>query len=303
MPYRGFPYFVTQSASYDSRVDPYASERRSLPNRTHGIRYASAPRRSSCLRTYAPSETVRPTCAASVASEHAASKNVEPRRIFMAVFVMLLVAFASAFIGIAAAHAITGTVDGSGLSLAGIYGGDNETRAESLSTPQTEWEQGSVPALYQDDPQWGDRPYGSGTIGTAGTAPLCLAMVRVDVTGDVETTPIDVASFSQRSGYADAADASPLLTDGATELGLAAREVDANELSIRRELVAGRPVIAAVNAGAFGSGATYVVLSDIDEHGRLVVNDPLSRDRSNRHWSFDEVVSQTSALWSYTASS
>ena len=65
MPYRGLLYFVSQSASSDYRSDPYATERRSLPNRTHGIRYASAPKRSTCIRTYAPSETVRPVCASS----------------------------------------------------------------------------------------------------------------------------------------------------------------------------------------------------------------------------------------------
>lgn len=300
MPYRGFPYYVARSAGSDSRVDPYASERRSLPNRTHGIRYASTPRRASCLRTYAPSETVRPTCPSEAVGEHVANRDVEPRRIFMAVFAMLVIVIVSAFVGIAAAHAITGVMDGSGLTFASLYGADNATRAESLSTPQTEWELGSVPELYQDDPQWADRPYGASTVGAAGAAPLCLTMVRVDVTGDAETTPIDVASYSQRAGFADAADASPLLGDGAVELGLESRQIDANELSIRRELVAGRPVVAAVGGAAFGGSPTYIVLADIDEHGRLVVRDPLSRDRTNRHWGFDEILSQTSALWSYT---
>ena len=99
MPYRGLLYFVSQSASSDYRSDPYATERRSLPNRTHGIRYASAPKRSTCIRTYAPSETVRPVCASSTTAASQASRSVEPQRMLKAVFAMVLVAVLSAFLG------------------------------------------------------------------------------------------------------------------------------------------------------------------------------------------------------------
>ena len=57
----------------------------------------------------------------------------------------------------------------------------------------------------------------------------------------------------------------------------------------------------ALGAGVFGPSATYVVLSDIDEGGRLVMNDPLSDERTSRRWTFDEVLGQTTALWSYAS--
>ena len=43
------------------------------------------------------------------------------------------------------------------------------------------------------------------------------------------------------------------------------------------------------------------VVTGIDEHGELAVVDPLSRDRTSRHWTFDEIISQATGLWSYTA--
>ena len=278
MPYRGLLYFVSQSASSDYRSDPYATERRSLPNRTHGIRYASAPKRSTCIRTYAPSETVRPVCASSTTAASQASRSVEPQRMLKAVFAMVLVAVLSAFLGIFAA-----------------------TAEDGFSTPRSSWEQGVVPTLYQDDPQWADRPYGSRTVGDAGAAPLCLAMVRIEATGDASMGPVEVASLSQSSGYADTVEATGLLTDGAAQLGLASREIDANELAMRRELVGDRPIIASMKAGSFGSSDTYIVVTGIDEHGELAVVDPLSRDRTSRHWTFDEIISQATGLWSYTA--
>lgn len=298
MAYRAIPYLVTRSAKREARTDPYATERRSLPNRTHGISYASSPRRSARIRTYTPSEAVRP---ASASAQSALPEAVDLKRVLAAVLVMLLVFILSAFLGIYAARAASSLLGDEAGAFANPFGADNETRAESLSAPQSTWEEGNVPELYQDDPQWADRPYGSSTIGAAGAAPVCLAMVRVAVTGDVQTDPIDVASFSQRSGYADSPDATALLTGGAAELGLAVSAVDASEMALRREIVAGRPVIAVVGAGVFGPSATYVVLSDIDEGGRLVMNDPLSDERTSRRWTFDEVLGQTTALWSYAS--
>ncbi|OUO90266.1 hypothetical protein B5F40_07335 [Gordonibacter sp. An230] len=298
MTYRGIPYFVTRSKTHEVRADPYATEQRSLPNRTHGVSYVSSPRRTTRIRTYAPSESVRP---ATATPQDPPPGIIDLKRVLAAVLAMLLIVILSTFLGMYAARAASSLLGDDARAFASAFGADNETRAESLSAPRSTWEMGSVPELYQDDPQWADRPYGSSTIGTAGAAPVCLAMVRVSATGDVQTGPIDVASFSQRSGYADSPDATALLTDGAQELGLVASAVDKSEMALRREIVAGRPVIAAMDAGTLSPSITYVVLSDIDEHGRLVMNDPLSDERSSRHWTFDEVLSRTTALWSYAS--
>ncbi|PNV67799.1 hypothetical protein [Enteroscipio rubneri] len=299
MPYRGLPYIVTQKADYNSRVDLYASEHRRLPSSTHGIRYSSTPRRKPSIATFTPSETVRPLATEPDSRGELKLERVNPKRALAAIAAIVLFALACAFAGVFAARAITGFVGG---GEANPYGNDNATRAASLSESQSTWKKGSVPTLYQDDPQWADRPYGSGTVASAGAAPLCLAMVYIESTGDVQTDPVEVASFSQRSGFADSSDAAPLLTDGAAELGLAVEPVEASESSIRHALVGGRPVIAAVGPGAFGDEGTYIVLADIDEHGMLIVHDPLSSERSSRHWSFEEICSQSKALWCYQAS-
>lgn len=299
MPYRGLPYIVTQKADYNSRVDLYASEHRRLPSSTHGVRYSSAPRRRPGISTFAPSETVKPVGPDPGPRNEMELGRIDPKRALAAVVAIVLFALACAFAGIVAARAITGFVSG---GEANPYGNDNATRAASLSQTQSTWQRGTVPLLYQDDPQWADRPYGSGTIASDGAAPLCLAMVRIESTGDIQTDPIEVASFSQRSGYADSPDATPLLTDGAAELGLAVEPVEASESSIRHALVGGRPVIATVGPGAFGNESTYIVLADIDERGMLIVHDPLSSERSSRHWSFEDICAQSKALWCYQAS-
>ena len=300
MHYHSFFYFVTQDAGSEGSADPYARERRCLPNRTHGIRYASSPRRSPCIRSYAPSSSVRPVCPESeTETDKPHLDGIDPKRILVAVAVMIAVALVCAAAGVMAANAVAGTIEAAVLPES-AYGDDNATRAENLSDASSTWEQGSAPLLFQQDPAWADRPYGPGTIGSSGTAPLCLTMALIDLTGDPSANPVEVASLSQRSGWADAADATPLLTDGAAALGLAASPVEDSEPAIRQAIISGMPVIASVRAGSFGSSASYIVLWDIDEHGKLVANDPLSRERSTRHWTFDEITSQADALWAYS---
>ena len=55
-------------------------------------------------------------------------------------------------------------------------------------------------------------------------------------------------------------------------------------------------MVCAVQSSAFGNGTAYIVLTDIDEHGRLVVNDPASVDRTDRHWGFDEILPSSTGL-------
>lgn len=297
MPLRNQPYFVVHNTGANGRVDPYATGRRSLPTTVHGIRYSSSPQRADIIRTYALNPAVRPASSLPPSNEDA-RRNVDMRRVLVAVFVILVVAIVSAFVGLNAAHAITGYIDDEVMPAMNPLEGPS---TKNLSEPQSDWAQGAVPVLYQTDPQWADRPFGPCTIGSAGAAPLCLSMVYVEVTGDTETTPIDIAAFAQRSGYADSADAAPLLTDGAAELGLSAESITADESSLRGALVAGSPVIAAIHAGDFGPTTSYVVLSGIDVRGKLVVHDPASPEHSARHWAFDDILSQTSDLWTYTA--
>ena len=61
MPYRGLPYFVAEQASTGGRVDPYASERHTLPDCAQGVRYSSAPRENERrVVSYRACETVCP---------------------------------------------------------------------------------------------------------------------------------------------------------------------------------------------------------------------------------------------------
>lgn len=213
------------------------------------------------------------------------------RPALMAAAIMVALATASALIGIGAAYLIADYLDGAQ--------GTAGSRSTQVSTPSSEWQEGDLPHLYQTDPQWADRPFGTGTIGTDGTALLCLAMVRIEATGDVSAGPAEVAGMVQQAGLADVAHGSTMLQDGAAALGLVATPVEPRESPMRRQLIAGNPIVCVVSSVAFGTEPTYIVLEDIDEYGQLVICDPLSCERTQKHWTFEEIIGSSTAMWAY----
>ena len=90
------------------------------------------------------------------------------------------------------------------------------------------------------------------------------------------------------------------MTEGARALGLNATEVPADEQSIRREIVAGRPIICSMGPGDFTTTGHFIVITDIDQNSNLVVRDPNSPERTAKSWSFDTVLGQCRAMWSYS---
>lgn len=253
---------------------------------------AGASRDSESAPRSTPALTVPPQPSSRTPNEAAGLTKEQARKIWGGVGIMCVIAALSAALGIGAAQLALG-------HLPAIFDGGGASAPAALSTPQSEWAQGSLPMLYQADPQWADRPYGTGTVGTEGAAALCLAMVRIEATGDASVGPAEVAAMAQQGGYSDRATSDALLIEGASKLGLVALEVTPDELSVRRQLVGGNPVICTMAPGTFGSEGGCIVLSDIDEHSLLVGCNPASRERSEQHWTFAEVLSQAESLWTY----
>ena len=170
------------------------------------------------------------------------------------------------------------------------------------STPKSAWRAGEVPALYQRDPAWAQTGYAGDAFGESGCGPTCLAMAYVALTGRTDLSPADAGALSERLGCATAdGTAWAFMTDGAAELGLVAEEIPADEASVRRALVAGRPVICSVGPGDFTTTGHFIVLAGVNERGRLVIRDPNSPERTAETWDFDTVLGQCRNLWAYSA--
>lgn len=161
---------------------------------------------------------------------------------------------------------------------------------------------GEIPLLTQWDERWGYLSYGNSKIAWNGCGPTALSMVVVGLTGDTSMTPNKIAEFSEKNGYydTDVGTLWTLMSQGASEFGLTITTIPLGADSIIRELEAGKPVICSVMPGDFTDYGHFIVLTGIDENGKIKVNDPNSRARSEKTWDVDRIVNQIKALWSYS---
>lgn len=156
----------------------------------------------------------------------------------------------------------------------------------------------TVPLFLQWDPMWGYEPYGSGYIGQTGCGPSCLAMAGYYLTGDEAMNPKDVAAFAEENGYYAAGYGSSwtLISEGAEKLGLTATELPLVKGKMVDAVESGHPVILALGKGDFTSSGHYIVLTGWEDNA-FRVNDPNSRIRSEKLWTYEELEHQIRNIW------
>lgn len=155
-----------------------------------------------------------------------------------------------------------------------------------------------VPLFLQWDPMWGYEDYGSACVAITGCGPTCLAMVGYSLTGDTNMTPHQIAQFAERNGYYEAGYGSSwtLISEGSKKLGLTAEELPLVKKKLVDALEAGKPIILAMGAGDFTSSGHYIVLTGVED-GQFRVNDPNSRIRSEKLWSYEQLEDQIRNIW------
>lgn len=178
-----------------------------------------------------------------------------------------------------------------------------EELVEPSSTPREEWARGSMPYLYQIDPQWSQEAYSNDTLRIQGCGPTALSMVYIDLTGDTSMDPPAMCAFATKYGYSTDRNGTSwsLMTEGAAILGITGTQVSPTESRLRSELEAGRPVICIMNPGHFTTVGHFIVLEKLDDDGKVVVHDSNSLVRSSKTWDLGTICSEAAAAWSFTA--
>lgn len=156
------------------------------------------------------------------------------------------------------------------------------------------------PLFLQWDKQWGYEEYGDFNIALSGCGPTCLSMVLVAQNRDFDMTPDKVADFAMENNFyvEGTGTAWSLMTDGARQLGLEAKEISLDESVMKNQLDMGKMMICSVRPGDFTALGHFIVIYGYDDNGFLV-NDPNNIYRSNRSWTYEELASQIRILWSY----
>lgn len=156
------------------------------------------------------------------------------------------------------------------------------------------------PLFMQWDSRWGYYPYGESNIGLAGCGPVCLSMVIFSLTGNADATPDKLADYSIKNGHyvAQAGTAWSLMTAAPAVYGVSAKELGLDERVIKQWLDQEGMVICAMRPGDFTTTGHFIVIYGYDTDGFLV-NDPNSRTRSGKTWSFSTLKGQIKNLWGF----
>ena len=181
-----------------------------------------------------------------------------------------------------------------------------EARNFVLSYPEREetevdlsgYDRETVPLFLQWDPMWGYESYGSGYLAATGCGPTCLAMAGYYLTGDENMNPKALAEFAEQNGYYARGYGSSwtLISEGTGKLGLTVKELPLVKKKIVDALEEGSPVILALGKGDFTTTGHYILLTGVEEGG-FRVNDPNSRERSGRLWTYEQLENQIRNIW------
>lgn len=173
---------------------------------------------------------------------------------------------------------------------------------EKMDIDLSSYSRDSVPLFLQWDPMWGYEKYGSSIIAVTGCGPTALSMAGYYLTGDASFNPKAVAAFSREKGYYEPGYGSSwtLISQGGPKLGLTVKELPLVKKKMVNALEAGHPVILALGAGDFTTAGHYIVLTGVED-GKFRVNDPNSRVRSQRLWSYEELEGQIRNIWEISA--
>lgn len=174
--------------------------------------------------------------------------------------------------------------------------------AYAVSTPRSEWTQGTMPHLYQTDPAWANKSYAGGTVRANACGPTSLTMVYIYLTGRTDMDPGAMAAFADANNYAPTgATEWSFMTEGASMLGINSAYINPSRRDITNALANSRPVICSVSPGDFTTVGHYIVLRSIDDRGMVEVFDPNSPYNSARRWGIQRIINQTNVCWSFWA--
>lgn len=128
-----------------------------------------------------------------------------------------------------------------------------------------------IPLFNQRD--YPDVPYGNyGTVSSHGCGITCVAMAATYITGEYHGP--DTLAY-QFGNYNTAVGSYWILfEDSAEELGLGSVTQTYSWSKVKQALAEGKPVVSIQDVGLFTSGGHFILLTGINNDGKIMVNDP-----------------------------
>lgn len=160
-----------------------------------------------------------------------------------------------------------------------------------------------VPHIYQWDQQWGYAIYSSTAFGLTGCGPTALTIAYQGVTGKRDINPYEMGKIAFEMGYMSEFEGTDgnLMTGAAPQLGMDCEVIAATEESLIEALKRGLVVVDNMGDGYFSHyGGHYLVLTGLDDKGKIVMNDPYSAVNSRKTWDADFLLNETMCLYAFS---
>ena len=156
-----------------------------------------------------------------------------------------------------------------------------------------------IPHYLQTD--YGNIPYGGGSIASSGCGPTSFAMIASYLTGNTITPPDEVAWCGNSYYKPGVGTYWSYFQAAASHFGCGSVTQTSNANTVLQALSEGCPVISSQRAGLFTSGGHFIVLRGVTANGKVLVNDPNDSDAKNYiNREFDmmsEIHATANAYW------
>lgn len=172
----------------------------------------------------------------------------------------------------------------------------NSSKGKIYSDNIGEVKRGEFPLLMQYDRRWGYGIYGDNYIAINGCGPTSVAIVVAGLTGRNDVTPYKVATYAYQNGYYKDGTSWKFFTEGVKKYGIIGKEINLDKNKMIKELEKGHPIICSMGKGDFTTTGHIIVITGIKD-GKFIINDPNSKERSNKLWSYEQISNQMKNLW------
>jgi len=176
--------------------------------------------------------------------------------------------------------------------------------SDAVGTADGEDMLNGFPFLMQTDSRWSDTVYtsvgdNSQTIGTSGCGPTSMAMILRSYGANV--TPIDTCKFSTDNGYRTANDGTSwdFFSAIGKKYGVDTESLGLDGSKLTSSLSNKKPVIASMGPSTFTKGGHFIALVGLKD-GKVVVNDPASKARSETTYDPSVFTSEGHNFWSFS---
>lgn len=143
--------------------------------------------------------------------------------------------------------------------------------------------------------------FAGGTIATSGCGVTSAAMVATTLTGKT-VTPSEVAKLAKEKGYEVSAGTSwGLFNNLGSIYNFHGEEIGKDDNSILAALNSGKKVIVSEGKGTWTSGAGHIIVLAGASDGKIMVNDPYSREKSSKLWDIGDITKTAKGAWAYYA--